>query len=103
MALKGPEIQLKMGQFLHYPKEKIKQSIPYLFHAKIQAPYQKIEIEWITTISFGIMQKFRPFSRPFRPTVEKNYLVNFGAKSSQLFKNVQDLKIGRKMAIGPPQ
>ena len=47
------------------------------------------------------MQKFRPFSRPFRPTVEKNYLVNFGAKSSQLFKNVQDLKIGRILANGP--
>ena len=52
--------------------------------------------------SFGLVQNFEPFSRPFRATVEKSYLVQFDVELSQLSKNVQDLKIGLKMAIGPP-
>ena len=41
MALKGREIQLKMEQFLHYPKEMVKYSM-ILFHGKVLAPYGKI-------------------------------------------------------------
>ena len=43
MALKGREIQLKMEQFLHYPKEMVKYSM-ILFHGKVLAPYRKIEL-----------------------------------------------------------
>ena len=52
--------------------------------------------------SFGIVQNFRPYSRPFKATVENSYLNRFDVEWSQLTKNVQDLKIGLKMAIGPP-
>ena len=48
--------------------------------------------------SFELMQNFGPFSRPFRTTVEKSYLVQFDVELSQLFKTVQDLKIGQTLA-----
>ena len=48
--------------------------------------------------SFGLVQNFEPFSRPFRATVEKSYLVQFDVELSQLFKTVRDLKIGQTLA-----
>ena len=47
--------------------------------------------------SFGLVQNFEPFSRPFRGTVEKSYLVQFDVELSQLFKTVRDLKIGHTL------
>ena len=44
-----------------------------LFHGKMLAPYRKIEMLELQLFSFGVEQNFTPFSRPFRPTVEKNY------------------------------
>ena len=53
MGLKGREIQLKLGQFLHYSKEKVKYSPLILFHDKALAPYRKIESVDYLTFSFG--------------------------------------------------
>ena len=72
----------------------------FLFH-KVLAPYRKIELLDYLLFSFGIVQNFRPFSRPFKATVENSYLNEFDVEWSQLSKNVRDLKIGRKIAIGP--
>ena len=47
MALKGREIQLKMEQFLHYPKREQQVFQVILFSNKVQVPYREIE-SWTT-------------------------------------------------------
>ena len=66
------------------------------------APYRQREILEITVFSFGVMQKvqnFRANSGPFRPTLEKNVWNNFDLESSQLSKNVRNLKIWHILAF----
>ena len=72
-----------------------------LFHSKLLGPYRKIEMLELQLFSFGVMQNFRPFSRPFRPTVEQNGKNELDLILSKLSKTVRDLKIGQSLAIGP--
>ena len=66
------------------------------------APYRQREILEITVFSFGVMQKvqnFRANAGPFRPTLEKNLWNHFDLESSQLSKNVRNLKIRHILAF----
>ena len=65
-----------------------------LFHSKLLGPYRKIEMLELQLFSFGVMQNFRPFSLPFRPTVEQNGKNELDLNLSKLSKTVRDLKIG---------
>ena len=100
MALKGREIQLKMLQFLHYPKENTKESINSIFR------YSTSTLPWIETIPtylflFWVVQNFRSISRPLNNDLEKNDFSNFNCIWSELSKTVRDLKIGWSLANGP--
>ena len=48
-----------------------------LFHGKLHAPYRKIEMLKLPHVLFWVVQNFRPFSRPFKATVENSYLNKF--------------------------
>ena len=71
----------------------------YISRGKVLAPYRKIGMLKLPHVLFWIVQNFRAFSRPFRATVEKSYLYQFGVEWSQLFKTVRNLKIGWTLAI----
>ena len=45
------------------------------------------------------VQNFRANAGPFRPTLEKNVWNNFDLESSQLSKNVRNLKIWHILAF----
>ena len=45
------------------------------------------------------MQNLRSNAGPFRPTLEKNVKINFDLESSQLSKNVRNMKIWRILAF----
>ena len=62
------------------------------------AAYRKIELMAYLVFSFGVVQNFRAFSRPFRATVEKNYLHQFDVEWSKLFRTGRNLKIGSGLA-----
>ena len=51
--------------------------IVFLLRGKVLALYRKIEMLELQLFSFGVMQKFRPFSRPLNNGLEKNDFNNF--------------------------
>ena len=68
---------------------------------KVLVPYRKIEMVIYTVFSFGLRQNFKSNARPFNYGLEKNGWKKSNSELSQLFKTVQNLKIGRGLANGP--
>ena len=78
--LKGREIGVKFCKFCIIPKERDRYYRYVSIHSKVHAPYRKIEMLKLPHVLFWVVQNFRPFSRPFRATIEKSYKNQFGVE-----------------------
>ena len=70
---KGSRNCLKVLHFLALVLKGTECISSIFFCGNIPAPYRKTEKLKLSNVLFWVVQNFRPFSRPFRATQEKNY------------------------------